>query len=218
MAADFLLLQRYPASNDARFRHYDWHRPAFTFGYSQKISYVRAQLPADEPVDLVRRATGGGIVDHRNDWTYCLVIPRGHPLEETRAAEAYRTVHAGIADTLAEQRQPASLKTACEAGGPGPGVCFARPELHDVVHPETGAKIAGAALKRNKRGLLFQGSIARGAVSPALDWDAFGSAFVERLAAALSLSPTEFPWPDFPEEELSALTDQYASTEWNEFR
>jgi lipoate-protein ligase A len=47
MATDFLLLKRYPAAAHARFRHYGWHRPAFTFGYSQKIAWVRTQLPPD---------------------------------------------------------------------------------------------------------------------------------------------------------------------------
>jgi len=81
MAADFLLLQRYPEPAHARFRHYDWRGPAFTFGYGQKIAYVRDQLaalaPGEHP-DLTRRPTGGGVVDHRNDWTFALVIPRGH--------------------------------------------------------------------------------------------------------------------------------------------
>ena len=49
MAVDFLLLQRYPRGADARFRHYGWRSPAFTFGYSQKISFVRGQLPQGEP-------------------------------------------------------------------------------------------------------------------------------------------------------------------------
>ena len=85
MAVDFLLLQRYPAADAARFRSYGWHRPAFTFGYSQALDFVRTQLPAGETPDLCRRPTGGGVVDHREDWTYALVIPRGHPLEDMRA-------------------------------------------------------------------------------------------------------------------------------------
>src|SRR5688572_17096391 len=60
MAVDFLLLQRYPGETAARFRHYGWHRPAFTFGYSQKIEFVRDQLPRNQPLELCRRATGGG--------------------------------------------------------------------------------------------------------------------------------------------------------------
>jgi lipoyl(octanoyl) transferase len=66
MATDFLLLQRYPRAEAARFRHYGWRGPAWTFGYSQKIAFVRTQLPADaNPNEVCRRATGGGVVDHR---------------------------------------------------------------------------------------------------------------------------------------------------------
>ncbi len=70
MALDFLLLQRYPAPAAVRFRHYEWRTAAFTFGLSQRIDYVRAHLPPGGTFDLCRRPTGGGVVDHRNDWTY----------------------------------------------------------------------------------------------------------------------------------------------------
>src|SRR5690606_34991168 len=99
MATDFMLLQRYPVAA-VRLRHYDWHRPAFTFGYSQKIAFVRTQMPADEPIELCRRPTGGGVVDHHDDWTYSLVIPRGHPLEELPATQSYRLIHESLAVAL----------------------------------------------------------------------------------------------------------------------
>jgi hypothetical protein len=64
-----------------------------------------------------------------------------------------------------------------EPGGPA-GVCFERAEVFDVVHSVTGAKIAGGAQKRNKRGLLFQGSIWRPAAGGAVvDWEGFGGEF-----------------------------------------
>jgi len=238
MATDFLLLQRYPAAVHARFRHYGWHRPAFTFGYSQKISWVRTQLPPGETFDLCRRPTGGGLVDHREDWTYALVIPRGHPLEEARATESYRAVHAALAGALAAQGVPAELKKKSElveradpdaleaalgqgastSSSAGPGVCFQRPELYDVVHATTVEKIAGAAQKRNKHGLLFQGSIWRPAAGAGVDWERFADDFAARLAAALALTAEPTPWPDFNEDEASGLTEQYASPEWLEFR
>ena len=49
MAVDFLLLQRYPAATFPRFRHYQWSRPAFTFGYSQKIDDVRNMILGSGP-------------------------------------------------------------------------------------------------------------------------------------------------------------------------
>ena len=164
MAIDFLLLQRYPRAETPRFRHYGWRGPAFTFGYAQKIAAVRALLPAEPPFELCRRPTGGGIVDHRQDWTYALVIPRGHPLEEMRATQSYRAVHEALAEALRAQGVACVAKTSAPETE-GVGICFQRAEIFDVVNEATGEKIAGAAQKRNKHGLLFQGSIWRPAAS-----------------------------------------------------
>src|ERR1019366_9775830 len=155
-------------------RHYGWRSPAFTFGYSQKMAFVRSQLPQGETFDLCRRPTGGGVVDHREDWTYAIVIPRGHPLEELRATQSYRAVHEALARSLGAAGVPVALKAVPEpgqgaqAGGPA-GVCFEKAEVFVVVHAVTGAKIAGGAQKRNKRGLLFQGSVWKPAAADNLD-------------------------------------------------
>jgi len=246
MAADFLLLQRYPEPARARFRHYDWRAPAFTFGYGQKIAYVRDQLAALAPgehLDLTRRPTGGGVVDHRDDWTFALVIPRGHPLYDARATESYRRVHADLAAALRDQGQPVVLKERCDAScdlpdsdstsdaelsaldsqlsapsPKGPTVCFIRPELYDVLHADTGQKVAGAAQKRTKHGLLFQGSIAKPVLASSVDWDAFETAFVARLAATLGAEAVATPWPEFAEGEHDGLVEQYSSPEWIEYR
>jgi len=142
MALDFLLLQRHPRMGVPRFRHYGWHRPAFTFGYSQKIAFVRAQLPPGETFDLTRRATGGGLVDHRDDWTYALVIPRGHALEELRATHSYRVVHDCLAAGLRKQGVAAASKPAATepASTPGLGICFQQAEPYDIVHGKTGGE------------------------------------------------------------------------------
>jgi len=222
MATDFMLLQRYPRADAARYRHYGWRAPAFTFGYSQKVSFVRGQLPPGGTFDLCRRPTGGGIVDHRDDWTYCLVIPRGHPFEEARATRSYRAIHEALAAALGAAGAPVELKPVAEpapAGEPGgpAGVCFERAEIFDVIHSGTGAKIAGGAQKRNKRGLLFQGSIWRPAAGD-VDWDAFAGDFAGRLAGALGADPAPSPWPEFGEGELEGLMEQYSSPEWMDFR
>lgn len=213
MAVDFLLLQRYPEPAAPRFRHYEWRGPACTFGFSQKIGFVRANLPGEENFDLCRRPTGGGIVDHRHDWTYALVLPRGHTLYDERAAQSYRIVHESLVAALVALGQPAAVKTECEPCADGPGVCFQRAELYDVVNTATGAKIAGAAQKRNKHGLLFQGSVEKSAVGP-LDWDDFSARFVAALAPALHAEPRATPWPELNEDEVTGLTEQYSSPEW----
>jgi len=224
MASDFLLLQRYPRADAVRYRHYGWRSPAFTFGYSQKIAFVRGQLPPGGTFDLCRRPTGGGLVDHRDDWTYALVIPRGHPLEEVRATQSYSAIHEALAGAFRAMGVPVALKSASEPPAfPGPagpaGVCFERAEVFDVVHAESGAKVAGGAQKRNKRGLLFQGSIWKPAAgADALDWDALGGEFVARMEAGLGVEASAAPWPEFAEGEEDGLAERYASLEWMELR
>jgi lipoate-protein ligase A len=221
MAVDVLLLQRYPEPAAPRFRHYGWRGPSFTFGYSQKLAWVRDQLPAGVAFDLCRRPTGGGIVDHREDWTYALIVPRGHAFEAERASLGYRAVHERLCAALLAQGVPARLKSAVEPpaegreGGPA-GVCFESAEIHDVVHGATGAKIAGAAQKRNKQGLLFQGSIWRPAAAGTgpVDWERFGAEFAEGLAALLGAAATPTPWPELNEDEVEGLREQYSSPDW----
>ena len=234
MALDFLLLQRYPAPAAPRFRHYEWRGPAFTFGFSQKLAFVQTSLPAGERFDLCRRPTGGGVVDHRNDWTYALVLPRGHALYDARATQSYRAVHECLAAALVALGQLAAVKTECETvervdpnalsgeascgqAAPPPGICFQRAELYDVINARTGAKIAGAAQKRNKHGLLFQGSIEKGSGGP-VDWDDFQARFVAGLSGVLAAEAVETPWPDLNEDEVAGLIEQYSAPEWNGYR
>jgi len=239
MATDFLLLQRYPTVPAAvRLRHYTWQRPSVTFGYSQKYALVREQLaalaPDGEHFDLTRRATGGGLVDHRNDWTYALVIPRDHDLEARPASQSYRLVHEALSAALTHQDVPATLKLpsdACDApkladkkNAPA-AQCFQRAECFDVIraeHPNTNlpeTKIAGAAQKRTKHGLLFQGSVSRAAAGgEATDWEQFYADFATELAHLLDAETEPVGWPDFPEAELEGLIEQYSSPEWLEYR
>lgn len=213
MALDFLLLQRYPQADVARFRHYDWRTSAFTFGLSQALDYIHANLPPGETFDLCRRPTGGGLVDHRNDWTYCLVIPRAHALFDAPATQAYRDVHAALAAAMQALGEPVALQDKRHPTEEGPTICFERPELHDVINTATGSKIAGAAMKRNKHGLLLQGSIEKSRVG-AIDWDAFQERFTAELANILVAQETPTPWPELNEEEVSGLIEQYSSPEW----
>lgn len=217
MAVDFLLLQRYPATDAARFRHYGWRTEAFTFGYGQKMEFVRATLPPGENFDLCRRPTGGGIVDHRHDWTYALVIPRGHELYDKPAPESYRLIHEELAQALVALGQPVKVQPEAPPGDPGPTICFVRAERFDVVHAQTGAKVAGAAQKRNKQGLLFQGSIEKETLDE-IDWDDFQAKFTAGIARALRAEPREVPWPDLNEDEVGGLVEQYSSPEWLEHR
>lgn len=221
MATDFLMLRHYPEDRHARFRHYGWRRAAATFGYSQPVAWVREQLAADPPEEICRRPTGGGVVDHREDWTYALVIPRGHPLQDARAAESYAAVHGALAAVLTDLEVPVRLVDTCAPcppdRPPGPGVCFAQPERFDLVHADTGAKIAGAAQKRSRHGLLLQGSIARPTVGD-IEWNELPVRFGDQLAQLLQLDSCPAAPPAEWDEVLDSLAETYASPEWNERR
>jgi lipoate-protein ligase A len=216
MAVDFLLLQRYAPADVARFRHYTWRSAAFTFGYAQRIADVRADLPAGEPIDLTRRATGGGLVDHRADWTYALVLPRVHPLFQRPGPVIYQAVHEALATALGALGARVAL--ARVEPDEARGVCFARAEIHDLVHLEDDRKVAGAALKRGKHGILLQGSVARRAAREITDWAPLAETFSRALGAALELMVVPQGWPEFDPEEEEILTARYASAEWIEQR
>lgn len=223
MAHDFLLLRRFPEPDAIRFRHYQWQAPAFTFGYSQRYAFVSDSLPVTD-TEICRRPTGGGVVDHREDWTYALVIPPNHFLYGSPAPDSYRFLHEVIRDQFLSQGQPAALqscpprKIPPEQGGKTPPtlaeVCFARAEPFDVIHDKTGEKLAGAAQKRTRQGLLFQGSISRPGFPPDFDWKTFAEEFPARLASRLEGNLAPSPWPDFDPGEETALIDQFASEEW----
>jgi lipoate-protein ligase A len=152
-------------------RSYRWTPGWGSFGYFVKT----ADLPGHD-LKWVRRWTGGGIVDHRADWTYTLFVPRGFGLAEARGAESYRTIHAALVSALRASGSDARLSAAMPpAIG---GECFLQPVEHDVLDA-AGRKLAGAGQRRTARGLLHQGSVA-GKVCPEALANALATVVVSR--------------------------------------
>jgi lipoate-protein ligase A len=65
--------------------------------------------------------------------------------------------------------------------------------------------------------LLFQGSIEKSRLAP-VDWDDFQARFTAALAQVLGAEAAETPWPDWSEDEVAGLIEQYAAPEWVEYR
>src|SRR5688572_28350168 len=65
-------------------RVYRWETPALSFGYF--LSWQAAQEEGRGRV-LIRRWTGGGLVEHGDDFTWSLIVPSGIPFSRTRPAE-----------------------------------------------------------------------------------------------------------------------------------
>ncbi len=136
-------------------RIYSWDRPAWTIGYFQDFPHSLASSGT-----VVRRITGGGIVDHRQDLTFSLVFQLTHPLFGSRDRErSYRAINEIICDALKTCGQHSELcETPPEPDAPARiRQCFSNPVRYDVV--SHGIKLCGGAQRRDRRWILHQGSI-----------------------------------------------------------
>jgi lipoate-protein ligase A len=133
-------------------RFYGWTEPAATFGYFQRMADV-ARMTRLRP--LLRRPTGGGLVLHDADWTYSLIVPPAHSWYQLKALESYRTMHEWIRAAFHRLGTPTDLSPVTQ--GDRRGQCFLGAERFDVMRE--GLKVAGAAQRRNRHGLLIQGSV-----------------------------------------------------------
>lgn len=182
-------------------RVYAWEPGWGSLGYFVPLADATGLLP---DLNFVRRRTGGGIVDHRDDLTYTLVVPSGSGLADQRGGESYRVIHAAVAATLAPTA--AGIRLAPNVGAVKGGDCFSQPAEHDVLDG-AGQKIAGAGQRRSRHGLLHQGSVAvRG-----------GRSFGPGLAGALSVMVEEFTQrPSEPEIECRA--ERFRNPAWTHRR
>lgn len=199
MAVDEVLLEQAEAP---WLRCYGWSEPSVSIGFSQDIKSLAGTLP---PFPVVRRWTGGGVVVHNGDWTYTLVVPRGHPFCELRPVETYRLIHVALIEALAEvgitgcELQPVSTSE-------GRGVCFVEPAQYDVVRGTD--KIAGAAQRRSRMGFIHQASVQNVSLP-----EHFGNLFAARLAESVSV--VDFASVEatvLPEAEKLAVSRYGAST------
>ena len=165
MALDEALLENVSRLGNPVLRFYSWTEPAATFGYFQKFSEVEC---ATHLRPLVRRPTGGGIVPHDADWTYSFVVPPNHEWYSLAAIESYRRIHEWIQGAFSKLKIKTELAPSCKKSAPGQ--CFSGYEKFDLLWHDK--KIAGAAQRRNKLGLLIQGSIQPPPIQIAwMDWE-----------------------------------------------
>jgi len=209
MAIDQILLEHY--SNTPILRFYGWENPTISFGYFQSLEVTKEHFP-DEGLEFIRRATGGGSVDHRIDLTYTLIIPSSHPLANTRGAMSYKIIHTAVANSLNSIGIPCILTSSTPAPTKNSTACFTRPVAHDIINHQ-GEKLAGAGQKRSRKGLLHQGSVI--GISDSYLWK---KQFIKELTpSAISWSPevsfsSEVSFRQITQ-ELAKL--RYASTEWS---
>jgi lipoate-protein ligase A len=210
MALDEALLESAAQLGSAILRFYSWTKPAASFGYFQHYSGVE-RLTSLRP--LVRRPTGGGVVPHDRDWTYSLVFPPAHFWYSFSAVESYRRVHEWIQRAFAAMKVATDLAT--ERRRADAGQCFVGYEKFDLLW--RGTKVAGAAQRRAKRGLLIQGSIQPPPLSLIRsDWEA---AMLETIPseAVAAWKPMEQHESLLPRAEELARS-KYSQASYNEKR
>src|SRR5262245_36371360 len=104
MAIDEVLLQR---STMPTLRIYAWRERALSLGYFSH--YADAERAAAGRA-MVRRWTGGGLVEHGEDITYTLIVPRDAVFFQHAPLESYRLIHEAVAEWL--QRRGISAQVA----------------------------------------------------------------------------------------------------------
>jgi lipoate-protein ligase A len=203
MAVDEALLREV---HEPVLRIYQWKVPAVSLGYFQPASVA----PLGR--SFVRRYTGGGLVDHAHDITYTIVLPRAHGWMKLSAPESYAEIHRGVLSVLAACGIPSELTAK-----PSPlesEACFRKPVLFDIM---AGArKLAGAAQRRTREGMLHQGSILL--ADPAQN-DRVRKAFPEAFSSYFDL---EFVPGKLTSAEANRAAnlerERYSSEAWNRLR
>ncbi len=218
MALDEALVRIAAERGRPLLRVYSWLRPAVSIGYFQKFPAHLA-----ERYEIVRRPTGGGLVYHGEDTTYTVVVPPDHRLYTMSTTDTYCAIHKAVAAACElcsreSHSRPSgapprkrfaatipALRKAQVASPHGFYECFQRPVAGDVV--VDGKKLAGAAQRRTKWGLLHQGSIAAEVAAADLK-----RGFCEKLGANFRVYRVSVA------ERLLAeklAQEKYASNAWN---
>jgi lipoate-protein ligase A len=209
MAIDEVLLESAIQFGKPVLRFYSWSEPAGTFGYFQKYSEV-AEMTRLRP--LVRRPTGGGLVPHDADWTYSLVFPPEDAWYQLKAVESYERVHSWVQAAFLEMAVPTNLSATPRAAMSGQ--CFLGAEQHDVLWMDR--KIAGGAQRRNRKGLLIQGSIQPPAGLVRERWEAAFCNFAEKN---WSVRWIDFhPGKEFNERVAEAVAQKFGQDQYNRKR
>ena len=150
---------------------------------------------------LVRRPTAGGLVPHDADWTYSLVFPTAHEWYSLTAIQSYERVHRWIQAAFARLEVPTVIAPECRKAEAGR--CFVGYEKFDLLWH--GEKMAGAAQRRRRDGLLIQGSVQPRAINVRrAEW--------EKAMQETASSENGVEWNAFTPDKLLNERTQYLET------
>lgn len=163
MKKDQLLLEKIGSQKSPILHFYEWNTPSITYGYFLKPEeFFSFEGLKKEGISIARRPTGGGIIVHLWDFAFSALIPSSHPSFSQNTLDNYAYINSSVLSTAQEflsqamgfeltPEDGALLSSGCEY------FCMAKPTKYDVML--NGKKIAGAAQRKTRDGLLHQGSI-----------------------------------------------------------
>lgn len=186
-------------------RVYRWGRPTVTYGYFDHEREARCIFPG-EGLDIVRRWTGGGIVDHRQDIPFTLALRPQDREGRPQSAALYRWIHGGLARTLRDCGVDAVMLVSDAPDGGR--ACFSSPVTSDLVLPD-GEKLAGGGQRRARQGVLHQGSIQNCTLPEGWDLN-----LARRLAEQVTMSEDPEPFPGFSAEVVRLVESKYGTASW----
>ncbi len=191
-------------------RFYRWIRPAITIGVAQKYGETKR-----DGFESVRRQTGGGVVDHSNSYTYTVVFPAGHAMNDADTLSCYQKINEAVSYGIAKMNFQVELtdKEIAKDVPRSSMPCAMHPTKYDIVN-EVG-KISGCAQRRNLGGILHQGYI-EDAVGDEAQLRAY---IVESIKKVFDCEIEEYQKPENFDQRISELVEtQYGNDKWNKRR
>ena len=140
---------------------YQWRSCSFSYGH-----FIKPQLLLDtekamaEGIEFAKRPTGGGILFHGADFAFSFLAACDHSLYGSNQLESYKKIN-HLTQLALQPFVPAKIEQHLAEANfikkKSPTFCWAEPTIYDLM--VDGQKLAGAAQRRKKWGLLQQTSI-----------------------------------------------------------
>jgi lipoate-protein ligase A len=158
MAVDDFMFRSFGDKPATFLRFYQWEKPTVSLGYSQRVEKaVNLEFCRKKGIDIVRRMTGGKMVLHHQEVTYCICSSDLQMFSPT-VVDSYRAISEALMRGLKR------MKINCTLAGETPSFyvrgslpCFSHPARNEIE--VDGKKIVGSAQKRTKDRFIQHGSI-----------------------------------------------------------
>ncbi|MCK5834714.1 MAG: lipoate--protein ligase family protein [Lentisphaeria bacterium] len=207
MAIDALIFDHFKSPV---LRFYNWNKDAISIGVSQRYEKTKR-----EGFELVRRQTGGGIVDHSNSFTYTIVFPANHEMVKKETLISYQKINEAVKNAIVAMDFTVDL-TDVEIAKDIPRdamPCAAHPTKYDIV--QNSSKISGCAQRRTQSGILHQGYIS----DLVGDEGQLRKLIIKEIGKAFNCTWSKLDkWESFDSDLEKLVETQYGNETWSKRR